>query len=111
MELSYFPEVLVCEADSSVGGEGFVFRAANGPKASRGPVHGFALQSGQGNRELGAAEAQQGARRETACQSKGTDLSDASCRWRDGWTGGQAQHCPVRVPEELRKYYVPIEGL
>lgn len=103
--------MLVCEADSSVGGEGFVFRAANSPKASRGPVHLFALQSGQGNREKGAAEEQQGVWRETACQSKGTDLSDASGRWRDGWTDGQARHRPVRVPEELKKYCVPIEGL
>lgn len=34
LELSYFPEVLVCEADSSVGGEGFVSRAAHSPKAN-----------------------------------------------------------------------------
>jgi len=54
MELSYFPEVLVCEADSSVGGERFVFRAANSPKGSRGPVHHFALQYRQGNGETEA---------------------------------------------------------
>lgn len=34
MELSYFPEVLVCETDSSVGGERFVFRATKSPKGS-----------------------------------------------------------------------------
>lgn len=90
VELSYFPEVLVCEADSSVGGEGFVFRAANSPKASRGPVHRFALQSGQGNRESEAAEAQQRAWRETACQSKGTDCEWCFLQmegWMDRWTG------------------------
>lgn len=55
MELSYFPEVLVGEADSSVGGERFVFRAANSPKGSQGPVHRFALRYRQGN---GGTEAQ-----------------------------------------------------
>lgn len=51
MELSYFAEVLECEADSSVGGERFVFRAANSPKGSQGPVHRFALQYRQGSGE------------------------------------------------------------
>lgn len=35
----------------------------------------------------------------------------ASCTWRDGWTDGQAQHRPIRMPEVLRKYYIPKEGL
>lgn len=56
-----------------MGGERFVFRAANSPKASRGPEHGFALQAEQANREWEAAEAQQSAWIETACQSKGED--------------------------------------
>ena len=38
-------------------------------------------------------------------------VCNASCRWRDGWTDGEAQHCPVRVPEVLRNYCVPKEGL
>lgn len=42
---------------------------------------------------------------------QGDRLSDASCRWRDGWTDGQAQHCLVRVPGELRKFCVSVEGL
>lgn len=54
-----------------------------------------------------------------ACKSRGAGTSSPSrlhavfpsCRWRDGWTDGQAQHCPVRVPEGLRKYCVPKEGL
>lgn len=53
-ELSCFPEVLVCETDSSVGGERFVFRAVNSPKGSPGPVYRFVLQYRQGNGETEA---------------------------------------------------------
>lgn len=113
MELSYFPEVLVCEADYSVGGERFVFRAANSPKGSRGPCASLcsAVQAGQwGSRGTAAL---QGLWRVTACKSKLPEQTacNASCKWRDGWTDGQAQHCPVRVPEVLRKYCVPRVGL
>lgn len=76
LELSYFPRCWYVR-QHSVGGEGFVFRAANSPKASQGPVHRFAPQSGQGNTESQGRETgnwkQQGAWRETACPSKGTD--------------------------------------
>lgn len=54
MGLSYFPEVLVCEAHSSVGGERFVFRAADSPKGSQRPVYRFILQYRQGKGETEA---------------------------------------------------------
>lgn len=90
VELSYFPEVLECEAGSSVGGEGFVFRAANSPKASPGPVHGCALQSGQANREWGAAEGTTGCKERDSLPEQGDRLEGCFLQMEGGmdrWTG------------------------
>lgn len=115
MELSYFPEVLVCETDSSVGGKRFVFRAANSPQGFRGLCIGLLCSTGRAmgkQRHNCAAEfmeslQKQGGRDKLSEQT----ARNAFCRWRDGWTDGQAQHRPVRVPEGLRKYCVLKEGL
>jgi len=44
-------------------------------------------------------------------RAPGPDACNDSCTQRHGWTDGQAQHCQVRVPEVLRKYCAPEEGL